>query len=114
MISLARAVSLDPRPHAGGGGPGVSPRAGAAYPTGRKERMAKIEPTPQGVFSHLWTGAEHTVMANRAGLHKFLMDTAGTIIVGGCLRRVTSKLLGDESFHVNSDLKSPAARMSAD
>ena len=60
----------------------------------------KEEPTPQGTFNHLHRGTEHTVMANRAGLHAWLMDNGGTIIVRGRLRQVKSKNLGAGAYRV--------------
>jgi hypothetical protein len=64
--------------------------------------MAKQEPTPLGVFNHLWGDKLHTVMSNRAGLHAFLMKSGGTIIVHGCLRRVVSKNLGAGAYEVRT------------
>ncbi len=63
----------------------------------------KQEPTPQAAFNHLWGGPGCIVMANRAGLHEFLMSTGGTIIVHGCLRKVVSKNLGAGAYAVRTE-----------
>lgn len=62
--------------------------------------MVKSEPTPMGQFNHLYTGTEHSVMANRAGLHAWLMNNGGTIIVRGRLRNVKSENLGAGAYRV--------------
>lgn len=65
--------------------------------------MSKPEPTPQGTFNHLYTGREHTVMSNKAGLHVFLMGNGGTIIVMGNLRKVVTKHLGAGAYEVYTE-----------